>query len=91
MKTIKFDEYLTNRLNNPDFKAGFEAESTKLSSAVALMEARESAGLSQRELAKLASIPQSTVARIESGNNTSFDTLAKIASALGKELKVEFV
>lgn len=55
------------------------------------MKARESAGLTQRELAELASVPQSTIARIEKGHNTSFDTLSKLASALNKELKVEFL
>lgn len=77
-------------MENPEFKASFESENAKLNSALALMEAREAAGLTQRELAELASVPQSTVARIERGNNTSFDTLSKIANALGKQLKVEF-
>jgi hypothetical protein len=35
-------------------------------------------------------VPQSTIARIEHGQNTSFDTMSKIAFALGKKLKVEF-
>ncbi|MGJ3730563.1 helix-turn-helix domain-containing protein [Enterococcus faecium] len=90
MPTIKFDDYLAKRMENQEFKASFEAENAKLNSALALMEAREAAGLTQRELAELASVPQSTVARIERGNNTSFDTLSKIANALGKQLKVEF-
>ncbi|EAC5456536.1 XRE family transcriptional regulator, partial [Listeria monocytogenes] len=63
----------------------------KLASAVALMKARESAGLTQRELAELAAVPQSTIARIERGDNTSFETLSKLASALGKTLTVSLV
>lgn len=66
------------------------AESAKLESAVALMSERERAGLTQRELAERADVPQSTIARIEHGQNTSFDTMSKIAFALGKKLKVEF-
>lgn len=54
------------------------------------MLAREEAGYSQRELAELAHVPQSTIARIEKGENTSVDTLGKIAFALGKELKISF-
>jgi predicted transcriptional regulator len=50
----------------------------------------ERAGLTQRELAERADVPQSTIARIEHGQNTSFDTMSKIAFALGKKLKVEF-
>lgn len=55
------------------------------------MKARESAGLTQRELAELAAVPQSTIARIERGDNTSFETLSKLASALGKTLTVSLV
>ena len=50
----------------------------------------ERAGLTQRELAERADVPQSTIARIEHGQNTSFDTMSKIAFALGKKHKVEF-
>ena len=71
-------------MKDTEFKAEYEAEKVKLTSAVALMKARESAGLTQRELAELAAVPQSTIARIERGDNTSFETLSKLASALGK-------
>lgn len=90
MTTVKFNDYLEQRLQNPVFKQGFDKEMTKLESAVALMKLREEQGLSQRELARLAHVPQSTIARIEKGANTSVDTLIKIASALGKELKISF-
>lgn len=90
VKNIQFDDYLAEQLKDPAFKAGLEAESAKLESAVALMTARERAGLTQRELAQRANVPQSTITRIEHGQNTSFDTMSKIAFALGKKLKVEF-
>ena len=90
MTTIKFDDHLAEKLKDPHFKAEFEAENTKLQSAVILMNARERAGLTQRELAELAHVPQSTIARIERGGNTSFDTMSKIAYALGKTLEVNF-
>ena len=89
--TVKFDDYLEKRLQDPELRSNFEAESLRLESAVALLKAREDAGLTQRELAKRVDVPQSTIARIERGNNTSVDTLSKIANALGKKLKVEFV
>ncbi|TGY50025.1 helix-turn-helix domain-containing protein [Ligilactobacillus murinus] len=91
MPTVKFDDYLEKRFQDPELRSNFEAESLRLESAVALLKAREDAGLTQRELAKRVDVPQSTIARIERGNNTSIDTLSKIANALGKKLKVEFV
>lgn len=49
----KYVENLRRITEMPTIKA----ESTKLASAIALMEAREAAGLTQRELGKWASIP----------------------------------
>ncbi|MGF2086212.1 helix-turn-helix domain-containing protein [Enterococcus casseliflavus] len=43
------------------------------------------------KLAALATVPQSTIARIERGDNTSFERLSKLASALGKTLTVSLV
>jgi transcriptional regulator with XRE-family HTH domain len=42
------------------------------------MLAREAAGLSQRDLAAKSGVPQSTIARVERGSNTSVDTLNKL-------------
>lgn len=89
-KNIVFDDFLSEKLKDPAFKKGFDAELNNLESAVALTNAREDAGLTQRELAGKADVPQSTIARIESGQNTSISTMSKIASALGKKLIVQF-
>ena len=91
MPTVKFNDFLKEKMKDTEFKAEYEAEKAKLASAVALMKARESAGLTQREFAELAAVPQSTIARIERGGNTSFETLSKLASALGKNLTVSLV
>jgi|GEM_PF-6849134 len=42
MSVHKFDDYLQEKLKNPDFKAGFEAEKVKLDRSVALMKAKDS-------------------------------------------------
>lgn len=55
--------------------------------AVLVRKARLHAGLSQRELAARASMPQSSVGRIEAGLvSPSFATLARILDAAGFEL-----
>lgn len=66
-KNILFDDYLAEQLKDPEFKVGFAVESTRLESAVALMNERERAGLTQRELAQRADVTQSTIARIKHG------------------------
>ena len=78
MTTIKFDDFLENELADNKFKEG----------AIAVYDARQTAGLTQRELASLSHVPQSTIARIERGNNTSIETMSKIALALNKNLTI---
>lgn len=90
MSNINFKDYLNEQLQDPEFKKEFKNETTKLESAIALTKARRDSGLSQRDLSTLSDVPQSTIARIESGANTSIDTLTKIANALGKKLTVNF-
>ena len=54
-----------------------------------LTEARRSAQLSQRELARRADTVQSVVARIEGGaTSPTWDTLARLLEAAGFELRV---
>ena len=86
--TVKFNDYLSSRLQNDNFKEGFLKENAILESALAVYRARQNAGLSQRKLAQLSNVPQSTIARIERGDNTQIDTISRIATALGKRLTI---
>ena len=87
---VNFKDYLNQQLQDPQFNQEFENDTTKLESAIAVTHVRKEAGLTQRELANVSKVPQSTIARIETGANTSVDTLTKIANALGKKLTVSF-
>lgn len=88
MATVKFNDYLNNKMQDNDVKEGFLEEKAILESSLAVYLARQNAGLSQRELAQLSKVPQSTIARIERGDNTRIDTISKIATALGKRLTI---
>lgn len=44
---------------------------------------RNRAGLSQRELADLAGLGRNTISRLEQGGNARYDTIDKLAQALG--------
>ena len=55
----------------------------------AIVKQRNALGLSQRDLASLCDIPQSSVARIESGKTTpKLSTIIKICNQLGLSLNV---
>lgn len=86
--TASVDDLIKASLENPAFREGFYTEYNQLASAAALIEARQMAGLTQQELAMRAKLPQTTIARIERGHNTSIATLTKLANALGKKVTV---
>ena len=87
---MKIRDLIEEEKKNPEFAEAYREEGEKLQTALALYNAREEAGLTQMELAERAKTTQATIARIERGDNVSFEKLAQIAHAMGKELKVEF-
>ena len=89
IKTL--DNIFEKDRNNPEFLEAYLEEKTKLENAVAVLKAREAAGLTQRDLAKKSGVPQSTIARIEKGANTSLSTMCKIAFALDRQVKISLV
>lgn len=90
-------DYLTNvedlfsqDMQDSNFSNQVKTEENKLTSAIAVRNEREIYGWTQQELAEKAGIPQSTIARIESGANTSMETISKIANAFGKSVQINF-
>jgi len=86
-----FDKYLVEQLKNPEAKRIYDEYGRQLEIAYQILQLRKKKKMTQAELAKKIGTKQSNVARMESGNqNFSIETLQKIASVLGKNLKVEF-
>jgi len=85
MKSVNFDDLLNNELQNPDFKAEYEALEDEFILAKEVMQLRKSNNLTQKDLAILAGTSQPAIARLESGNykNLSLSFIRKVAEALG--------
>jgi transcriptional regulator with XRE-family HTH domain len=93
-RTKNFAAFIRAKLAaDPDLAEAVEAESFNLDIAGKVYEARVAAGLTQRQLADLIGTQQSVISRIEDADydRHTLGTLKKIASALGKRLRVEFV
>ena len=87
-----FEQYLAQQMKNKAFRRVYEEESRRLEIAYQILKLRKKQKLSQKELARKLNTTQSVVARIEAGQqNFTTDTLQKIASALKRDLKIEFV
>lgn len=91
-KLKKFDDYLTEQLKDPEFKAGYDALEPEFSLIKALMDARLEKGLTQKELAEMTGISQGDISRIERGTaNPSIKTIQRLATALDKKVQILFV
>ncbi|MCX5695149.1 MAG: helix-turn-helix domain-containing protein [Candidatus Omnitrophica bacterium] len=92
-RAVKFKTYLKEELKNPEFKKAFDEEEIYVSLAIQTAKIRQKEGLTQKGLAKRLHTTQQTVSRLEDVNNRgcSLKTLIKLACALGRRLKVEFV
>ena len=89
----RFKDRLKKDLTDPGFRRAFDEEEIFASLAIQIARIREKKGLSQTDLAKRLHTTQQTVSRLEDTHNKSYslNTLVKLAEALHKKLKVEFV
>lgn len=82
-----FNEVFGNASKDKSFKQVYNEEITRLRLAREIRTLRAKKHLTQELVAEKAGMPQSVVARIESGaRSVSVDTLGRIAYALGKEV-----
>ena len=81
-----FSVHLKEKLKDPIFKKLYEEEKYLLELGLAITEAREQMGLSQRELAQKSQITQQQLSKIENGVNCNMLTFIKVSSALGLNL-----
>jgi DNA-binding XRE family transcriptional regulator len=91
--TVKFKDYLKEELKNKEFKKAFNEEEIYASLAMQAAKIRQEKGITQEDLAKRLRTTQQTVSRLEDIHNKSYSlkTLIRLARALDKSLKVEFV
>ncbi len=90
-KTISFDDMWEEMKKTPAVKVEYDRLAPEYAVAYAMISARAEAGLTQAALAKKAGITQAQVARIEGGQWPQPKTLHKLAKALGKTPKLEFI
>ena len=87
-----FNDYLTQQMKDPAFKKAYEQLEPEFAIIQAIIDARKSAGITQKELSQKSGIAQGDISKLENGNaNPSIKTLQRLAAALGKTLKIEFV
>ena len=87
-----FRETMTERLQDPEFKAEWDAQEPERQIMRAIVEGRENCNLTQQQLAEATGIAQADISRLENGTgNPSLRTLKRLAAGMGMALKLEFV
>lgn len=83
--------YVDKQLENPEFRAEYEATEAEYQVTKALIAARLASNMTQKELAEKSGIRQSNISRIESGNcSPTIATLQALAKGMEKKLIINF-
>ncbi len=78
--------------NDPEFAEGYEEGYLHFKIGALLKQAREDAGMTQEEVARLMNTKKTAISRIENhAEDIRLSTLEKYARAVGKTLKIELV
>lgn len=83
--------YIEKQMDDPEFRAEYEASETEYQLTRALISARTASNLTQKELAERSGVRQSNISRIENGTcSPTVATLQALAEGLGKKLVISF-
>ncbi len=89
---MTFNEMLNEQLQDEEFKKEYEAIQPEMDVIRAMVDARISQNLTQKELAERTGINQADISKIENGTrNPSLNLLKRLAEGMGMTLRIEFV
>lgn len=87
-----FNKLLSEQMKDPEFRKEYEALEPEFTIKRAMIDARKANGLTQKELSKRSGIAQGDISKLENGNaNPSIRTLQRLAAAMGKTLRIDFL
>ncbi len=90
MKTL--DNMLSEQLKDEGFRKEYEAIQPEMDVIRAIVDARTSQNLTQKELAERTGINQADISKLENGTrNPSVNLLKRLAEGMGMALRIEFV
>ncbi|MBE6800269.1 MAG: helix-turn-helix transcriptional regulator [Ruminococcaceae bacterium] len=90
--STNYKDLLNERLKDADFKKEYEELNPEYEVIKAVLAARKSIDMTQKELAEVSGVAQSDISKLENGNsNPTIKMLQRLASGMNMHLKVEFV
>ena len=89
--STNWTDWLNDFLQDDESRLGFGAEGVKTSFALALLNARESVGMTQEELAEICGVSQAYISKLESGEaNPTIGKIGAIFAAMWMQPTVGF-
>ena len=89
---MKFKDYKKEKMKNPEFVKAYKDLQPEMDIIQAIIDARISQNLTQKELAQRTGIQQSEISKLESGErNPSLKLLQRLAEGMDMTLKLCFV
>ncbi len=90
MKTL--ETFKAEQLKDPDFLKEYESIQPEMDVIRALIDARTSRQLTQKQLAERTGIHQADISKLENGTrNPSINLLKRLAEGMDMVLKIEFI
>lgn len=90
MKTL--NEFLDQQMQDPELKKEYEKIQPEMDIIRAIVDARVSNNLTQKELADRTGINQADISKLENGTrNPSLRLLQRLADGMDMVLKIEFI
>jgi transcriptional regulator with XRE-family HTH domain len=90
MKTLK--DYINEQMENEEFRNEYEKLQPEFEIIRAIVEARNSRHLTQKELSVLTGINQADISKIENGTrNPSLNMIKRLAEGMNMRLELNFI
>jgi predicted XRE-type DNA-binding protein len=86
--TYSFDKYVAEQMEEPSFRAEYEALEEEFAFIRQLIELRRQKGLAQAELAEQVGTRQPSISRLEHGQLGSFEFLRRVAEVLDAQVEI---
>jgi len=88
---MKLKDYKKKKMQDPEFVKAYEEIQPEMNVIRAMIEARTSQNLTQKELSERTGIAQTEISRLENGTrNPSIKLLQRLADGMGMVLNVTF-
>ncbi len=89
LKVYTLEQVFKKARKSKAFQKAYKEEKARLDLAYSIRKSRDAKKMTQAAVARKANMPQSVIARLESGTHSvSVATLSKVAHALGKQVEL---